>query len=151
ADDKALATQIKSQMFSNPQLNGANLEVTSQNGQVTVSGTVPSDAARYEAYKIANETAGVTKVNDRMTVAAAVVTPPAPVAVLRSTSEPETPQISSPAAAPPIAEKPRKQRAKGSPKPPSEAEPAEADNATPPVLEQSEAPPAAVAQPAAVA
>ena len=69
ADDATLATQIKSQMFSDPQLNGASLEITSKDGQVTLAGTVPNDAARYKAYKIANETAGVAKVNDQMTVA----------------------------------------------------------------------------------
>ncbi len=68
-DDATLATQIKSQMFSDVQLNGANLEVTSKDGQVTLTGTVASDAARYKAYKIANEMAGVTKVNDQITVA----------------------------------------------------------------------------------
>lgn len=68
-DDATLATQIKSQMFSDTQLNGANLEVTSKDGQVTLTGTVPNDAARYKAYKIANETAGVTKVHDQITVA----------------------------------------------------------------------------------
>jgi BON domain len=68
-DDATLATQIKSQMFSDTQLNGANLEVTSKDGQVTLTGTVPNDASRYKAYKIANETAGVTKVNDQITVA----------------------------------------------------------------------------------
>ena len=68
-DDATLATQIKSQMFSDAQLNGANLEVTSKDGQVTLAGTVPNDAARYKAYKIANETPGVTKVNDQITVA----------------------------------------------------------------------------------
>jgi hypothetical protein len=67
-DDATLATQIKSQMFSDMQLNGANLEVTSKDGQVTLTGTVPNDAARYKAYKIANETAGVAKVNDQITV-----------------------------------------------------------------------------------
>jgi hypothetical protein len=72
ADDATLATQIKSQMFSEPQLNGASLEVTSKDGQVTLAGTVPNDAARYKAYKIANETAGVTRVNDQMTVAPAL-------------------------------------------------------------------------------
>ena len=32
-DDATLATQIKSQMFSDPQLNAANLEVTSKEGK----------------------------------------------------------------------------------------------------------------------
>src|ERR1700752_1901196 len=79
-DDATLATEIKSQMFSEPQLNGAGLEVTSKDGQVTLAGTVPNDAARYKAYKIANETAGVTKVNDQMTVAPALALEPNPPA-----------------------------------------------------------------------
>jgi len=75
-DDAALVTNIKSQMFSDAQLKDASLQVTSQNGEVTLSGSVPSDAAHLEAYKIANQTSGVTKVNDQISVEEA----PAPVA-----------------------------------------------------------------------
>ena len=95
ADDATLATQIKSQMFSDPQLNGASLEVTSKDGQVTLAGAVPNDAARYKAYKIANETAGVAKVNDQMTVAPtpalepnSPTTNPAPASIALSGSPP---------------------------------------------------------------
>ena len=68
AEDAALVTNIKAQMFSDAQLKGANLQVASSHGEVTLSGTVPSDAARLDAYKIATQTPGVTKVNDQMTV-----------------------------------------------------------------------------------
>jgi BON domain len=68
ADDAALVTNIKAQMFSDARLRGANLQVTSSHGAVTLSGTVPSDAARLDAYKMASQTAGVTKVNDQMMV-----------------------------------------------------------------------------------
>lgn len=67
-DDAALVTNIKSQMFSDPQLKDASLQVTSRNGSITLTGTVPSDAAHYDAYKIATETPGVQKVDDQMTV-----------------------------------------------------------------------------------
>ncbi|MFZ3200523.1 MAG: BON domain-containing protein, partial [Candidatus Acidiferrales bacterium] len=67
-DDAALVTNIKSQMFSDAQLKDASLQVTSQNGEVTLSGSVPSDAAHLEAYKIATETSGVTKVDDQIVV-----------------------------------------------------------------------------------
>ena len=67
-DDAALVTNIKAQMFSDPQLKDAGLQVTSSGGQVTLSGTVTSDAARYEAYKLATQTPGVSKVNDQMKV-----------------------------------------------------------------------------------
>jgi hypothetical protein len=112
-DDATLATQIKSQMFSEPQLNGASLEVTSKDGQVTLAGTVPNDAARYKAYKIANETAGVTKVNDQMTVAPAPALEPNPSA---HNPEPSSTALNtgSPARA---ASKVRKARTKNSPAP----------------------------------
>jgi len=79
-NDAALVTTIKSQMFSDAQLNGSNLNVTSKNGEVTLSGTVPSDAVHLDAYKIASQVAGVVKVNDQIQVQEAQnVQPPAPV------------------------------------------------------------------------
>jgi len=106
-DDAALVTSIKAQMFSDTQLKGANLQVTSSDGQVTLSGTVPSDAARLDAYKIATQTTGVTKVSDQMTVET-----PAPQPEPTKTAENSTP---APAAAPATkkaekAEKHRKDR-----------------------------------------
>jgi hypothetical protein len=94
-------------------LNGASLEVTSKDGQVTLAGTVPNDAARYKAYKIANETAGVTKVNDQMTVAPAPALEPNPSA---HNPEPSSTALNtgSPARA---ASKVRKARTKNSPAP----------------------------------
>lgn len=79
-NDAALVTNIKAQMFSDSQLKDADLKITAKNGQVTLTGTVTSDAARLDAFKIATQTAGVTKVNDQMTVAAA------------QTAQAETPQ-----------------------------------------------------------
>ncbi|MFZ3215250.1 MAG: BON domain-containing protein [Candidatus Acidiferrales bacterium] len=68
ADDAAIVMNLQSQMFSDPQLKGADLRVTSSHGEVTLGGSVPSDAARLDAYKLAAQTANVTKVNDQMTV-----------------------------------------------------------------------------------
>jgi hypothetical protein len=78
SDDAALVTQIKSQMFSDAQLRDASLQVTSSGGEVTLSGTVPNDAAHLEAYKIASQTAGVVKVNDQVTVLSAQAPPAEP-------------------------------------------------------------------------
>lgn len=107
-DDAALVTNIKAQMFSDAQLNGASLQVTSKNGQVTLTGTVPSDAARLDAYKIATQTPGVTKVNDQMTVAGAQ-TAQAQTAPPPETAQPADTVQSQPApeaeAAPPRAPK----------------------------------------------
>lgn len=69
-NDAQLATNLKAQMFSDPQTNGANLQVSVKDGVATLSGSVPNDAARLEAYKIATNTPGVSKVNDQMTVQA---------------------------------------------------------------------------------
>lgn len=112
-DDATLATQIKSQMFSDAQLNGANLEVTSKDGQVTLAGVVPNDAARYNAYKIANETPGVTKVNDQITVAPPPMHEPtllANSAATKSNTSKHAPLSRAP-------DKPRKERVKSTPQP----------------------------------
>lgn len=68
ANDAALVTSIQSQMFSDPELKDANVQVTASQGKVTLSGTVPNDAAHLEAYKIATQTAGVVRVNDQIAV-----------------------------------------------------------------------------------
>jgi hypothetical protein len=118
-DDATLATQIKSQMFSDVQLNGANLEVTSKDGQVTLAGVVPNDAARYKAYKIANETPGVTKVNDQVTVAAPPPmhepTLPTNSAAPKSNASKDVPLSRAP-------DKPRKARVKNPSKPDNDDE-----------------------------
>lgn len=87
--DTQLTTNLKAQMFSDPQTKGADLQVAVKNGVVTLSGTAPSDAARYEAYKLAASMPGVSKVNDQMTVQApetAEATPPPAVAPSAKTS-----------------------------------------------------------------
>ncbi len=82
SNDSALVTSIQSQMFSDQQLKTASLQVTSDHGHVTLTGTVPSDLVRLDAFKIATQTPGVTKVNDQMTVEVApapqaeIATPP---------------------------------------------------------------------------
>lgn len=75
ADDAAIVTNIKAQMFSDAELKDANLQVSSTKGVVTLSGTVTSDTARLDAYKIAAQAAGVTKVNDEMTIEVAQAAP----------------------------------------------------------------------------
>jgi hypothetical protein len=98
-DDTALVTNIKSQMFSDPQLKDASLIVSSREGEVTLSGTVPTDAARYDAYKIATQTSGVSKVNDQMVVqqapppeAQVPQVPPPPAAASKRTPAPPAPE-----------------------------------------------------------
>ena len=70
-NDAQLATNIKAAMYSDTQTKDAGVEVDVKNGVATLTGTAPSDAAHLEAYKIATNTPGITKVNDQITVGAA--------------------------------------------------------------------------------
>ena len=140
-NDAALVTNIKSQMFSDAQLRDASLQVVSTKGEVTLSGSVPSDAARYEAFKLATQTPGVTKVNDQMSVQAAQTTPPAqpePVAAPTPANKPEPP---------PKHEPPRKTHIRQGPSG-DHAEFADNSSAPPPPAQQAPAD-APVDQPAA--
>jgi hypothetical protein len=92
-NDAALVTNIQSQMFADPLLKDSSIKVTAEKGEVTLSGTVTSDAAHLDAYKIASQVAGVVKVNDQIAVASAQSAP----AQVAQNSAPSAP----PAAAPP--------------------------------------------------
>jgi len=102
-NDDAIVKDVKAKFFSDPQLKGAAVEVSSAKGVVTLAGEVPSEGARYQAYKMAQEAQGVVRVDDKMTVAVAqVAEPPAPE------PEPEparpAPRRTSPRPAQPAAE-----------------------------------------------
>jgi hypothetical protein len=87
-DDGAIVTNVKSQMFSSALLKNSDLHVSSSHGEVTLTGTVGSDAARLEAYKLASQTPGVVKVIDQMTVEAAQALPLGPQAPAAPASSP---------------------------------------------------------------
>lgn len=64
-----LTTKIQAQFYLDPAVRDSRIKVsTAEEGVVTLSGTVPSDAARQQALKIARETEGVTRVNDQLEV-----------------------------------------------------------------------------------
>ncbi len=79
--DATIGESIKSSYYSDPTLKDDRVDVSVNNGEVTLAGEVSSDAARLQAYKLANETPGVKKVNDMMQVKG---------------SEPSTEQASAP-------------------------------------------------------
>jgi hypothetical protein len=88
--DQDVATDIKARMFSDPQVKSASVEVSVKDGEATLSGDVPDDGARLEAFKVATDTPGVKHVVDKMTVqtaqaAPAPVEPPPPAEPVRST------------------------------------------------------------------
>lgn len=84
--DEQIATAIKARMFSAPELKAANVSVSVAKGEVTLSGEVPNESARYAAYKIASEAQGTLKVNDQMRLAA-----PPPVVEAKEEPKPEPP------------------------------------------------------------
>jgi hypothetical protein len=145
ANDAAIVTNIQSQMFADPQLKGADVKVSSTHGEVTLSGTVPGDAARLDAYKLASQTTGVTKVNDQMSVASA----PAPnVADESASTTTASSQEPVPEAAP--SRKPRapipSRKNQAPPKTASPQEPPPSAEQVPPppsAIEANAAPPAA--------
>lgn len=66
--DDSISNDIKASMFSDPRTKSASLSVVVKNGAVTLTGEVPDENARYEAFKIAKETPGVVNVEDQMSL-----------------------------------------------------------------------------------
>jgi osmotically-inducible protein OsmY len=67
--DKSIARDIIAAMERSSQLDAETVDVTVDNGVVTLSGTVPTWAARQAAYEAALYTPGVKDVENRMTIA----------------------------------------------------------------------------------
>jgi hypothetical protein len=141
-NDTAIATDIKAKMYSDPQLKDSNLQVTVTKGQVTLTGTVPTDAARFDAYKLATDAMGVTKVNDQMTVEVAQAIPaipapeqqPAPAREpvrkrqsVKHSAPPAYPESPAPAPAPPASMSAPEAAHPASPPPPPPPQPKTAE------------------------
>ena len=88
ATDASITAAVKTSLSTDSQLSGQSVDVTVSNGEVTLSGEVSNDAAHLQAYKLANETPGVKKVNDLLQVrpaaASAQAQEPPPVASSKS-------------------------------------------------------------------
>jgi hyperosmotically inducible periplasmic protein len=66
--DAGITTAVKSKLLADPDTSGLSISVDTQNGMVTLTGTVASAAEKTEALKIARETSGVTQVKDQLVV-----------------------------------------------------------------------------------
>src|SRR5262245_20816824 len=66
--DASITEAVKTSLSTDSQLSGQRVDVTVSNGEVTLSGEVSTDGAHLQAYKLANETPGVKKVNDLLQV-----------------------------------------------------------------------------------
>ncbi len=94
-NDQTIATDIKAALFSDSQTKGANIDITVKDGTVTLTGNVPDENTRYEAFKVAKETSGVLNVEDRMSLPSA----PATVATQEATAAPSKKAAADPKSA----------------------------------------------------
>jgi len=67
-NDGALTAKIKSKMALDDTVKALSIDVDSKDGVVTLSGTVGSQAERDKAVELARDTAGVTRVTDRLVI-----------------------------------------------------------------------------------
>jgi len=88
-NDATITTDIQAKMFADPLLKTASIAVSAKDGIVTLSGQVPSDAARAAARNIASQSPGVRQVIDSTSTAPA--TPPAPPADASAQNLPSPP------------------------------------------------------------
>jgi osmotically-inducible protein OsmY len=63
-----LTTKIQAKYFADPVVKGRRIDVTSNNGVVTLNGTVTSEQEHQKAIEIARTTEGVRRVEDRLQV-----------------------------------------------------------------------------------
>ena len=70
-DEARLTTKVKSKMVLDDTLDGSHIQVSTEDKQVTLTGTVISDAQRQRALQLARETSGVSAVVDHLSLAAA--------------------------------------------------------------------------------
>jgi hyperosmotically inducible periplasmic protein len=76
--DPGITTKVKTRLETDRNINAAQVQVTTQNRVVTLSGPVDSPAAKERAVTLARGTEGVVDVVDNLSVSTAVAAMPAP-------------------------------------------------------------------------
>lgn len=66
--DAALTAAVKTKFLADPDVAGLQIDVDSQDGVVTLSGEVKSQAEKDAAVRLARQTTGVRDVNDKLVV-----------------------------------------------------------------------------------
>jgi hyperosmotically inducible periplasmic protein len=89
-EDDRVETYVRARFQADDSIRASDIDVSSQNGRVTLRGTVPSDEARQRAVASAREASGAQSIDDQLVVANAPASAPAASA----------PAPSAPAAAP---------------------------------------------------
>lgn len=70
ADDASITAAVKADLARDPDLSALRIDVDTHDGNVSLSGTAPSAAAKERATGIARAAAGVKAVDNRLEVAA---------------------------------------------------------------------------------
>ncbi len=69
--DGWITTKVKARFVGDDMLQGSDISVdTNSDGEVTLTGTVPSESARKHAVEVARSTKGVKKVNEQLKIEA---------------------------------------------------------------------------------
>jgi hyperosmotically inducible protein len=76
--DPRITTKVKTRLETDRNINAAQVQVTTQNRVVTLSGPVDSPAAKERAVTLARGTEGVVDVVDNLSISTAVAAMPAP-------------------------------------------------------------------------
>jgi phosphate transport system substrate-binding protein len=99
--DAVVAAQIKARFFSDPLVKTSAVSVAVKRGEVVLGGTVTGVSVELQALKLAMETEGVRKVNDKISV---VPPPEPPPVVAQATPAPRPRRSQIEPVAPPLAE-----------------------------------------------
>jgi len=69
-DDSAITASVKADILKDPKLSSLKVDVSTEKGEVTLTGKVDDQAAKERAGQVAAAVAGVHKVNNELQVAA---------------------------------------------------------------------------------
>jgi BON domain len=97
-NDTAIADSVKAGLFSDPQLKTESIGINVNNGEVTLTGEVSSDAARQQVQSLVRGIPGVKNVNDQLQVKSPMAVAPPPQAA--PAPAPEFPKELAPAPKP---------------------------------------------------
>jgi hyperosmotically inducible periplasmic protein len=97
--DAWLTTQVQARYFGDAALRDSEVDVSTDAGVVTLSGRVPTEAARAQAVALAKQVDGVTRVEDELEIIAASASGGTPAAGARAESKPSGQPAQTPSTA----------------------------------------------------
>jgi osmotically-inducible protein OsmY len=67
-DDSAIATNVRARFYTDDTIRGRRIDVTADDGVVTLKGTVDTESAKQQAVNLAQNVQGVVRVDDQLSV-----------------------------------------------------------------------------------